>query len=62
MKEILKSKVQTLPFDGKYLLQNGMREGSALGKVLKKIEDEWISNGFKISKDRVKEIIKSNLN
>ena len=62
LKEILKSKVQTLPFDGKYLLQNGMREGSALGKVLKKIEDEWISNGFKISKDRVKEIIKSNLN
>jgi hypothetical protein len=24
------------------------------------IEDEWIINGFKISKDRVKEIIKSN--
>jgi hypothetical protein len=37
-----------------------MREGSELGKVLKIIEDEWIINGFKISKDRVKEIIKSN--
>ena len=37
-----------------------MKEGSAIGKVLKIIEDEWIINGFKISKGRVEEIIKSN--
>ena len=36
-----------------------MQEGSTLGKVLKIIEDEWIANDFKISNDRVKEIIKS---
>jgi poly(A) polymerase len=59
--KILKSKVHIFPIDGKYLLQNGMKEGSAIGKVLKIIEDEWIINGFKISKDRVKSIVKSNL-
>ena len=57
---ILQSKYRTFPIDGKYLIENGMREGTTLGKVLKKIEDEWIENGFKISKGRVKEIIKSN--
>jgi poly(A) polymerase len=61
LKKILKSKEHFLPVDGKYLMQNGMKEGSALGRVLKIIEDEWIINGFKISKDRVKKIINSNL-
>jgi len=60
VKKILSSKNHFFPINGKYLIQNGMREGSELGKVLKIIEDEWIINGFKISKDRVKEIIKSN--
>jgi poly(A) polymerase len=59
-KKILQSKVHSFPFDGKYLKQNGMKEGYTLGRVLKIIENEWIVNGFKISKDRVKEIIKSN--
>ena len=60
LKNILQSKAHFFPFDGKYLLQNGMKEGSTLGNVLKIIEEEWIVNGFKISKNRVEEIIKSN--
>ena len=28
-----------------------------MGKVLKKIEEEWIRNNFKISKNQVQEII-----
>ena len=47
-KKILSSKNHFFPINGKYLIQNGMREGSELGKVLKIIEDEWIINGFKI--------------
>ena len=61
LKKILKSKVHSFSIDGKYLIQNGMKEGSRLGSVLKIIEHEWITNGFKISKSRVKEIIESNL-
>ena len=59
-KKILQSKTHFFPIDGKYLMQNGMKEGSTLGRVLKIIEDEWIINGFKISKDRINEIIKLN--
>ena len=59
-KRIIKAKVHLFTIDGKYLMQNGMKEGSALGKVLKIIEKEWILNSFKISKERIKEIIKSN--
>jgi len=62
LKKILQSKSHLFPIDGKYLMQNGMKEGSILGKVLKIIENEWVANGFKISKDRIKEIIKSNSN
>ena len=59
-KRIINTKIPKFPINGKYLLQNGIKEGSTLGRILKIIEDEWIVNGFKISKDRVKEIIKSN--
>jgi hypothetical protein len=41
-------------------MEKGMREGALLGKVLKKIEEEWIDNNFKMSNDRVQEIIKLN--
>ena len=29
-----------------------------MGKVLKKIEEEWIRNNFKITKNQVQEIIR----
>ncbi len=60
MKNILKSKTHKFDIDGKYLMNKGMREGVLLGKVLRKIEEEWMENNFKISDDRVQEIIKQN--
>ena len=60
MKNILKSKTHKFDIDGKYLMDKGMREGVLLGKVLRKIEEEWIENNFKISDNRVNEIIKQN--
>ena len=60
MKNILKSKTHKFDIDGKYLMSKGMREGVLLGKVLKKIEEEWMENDFKISDDRVQEIINQN--
>ena len=38
-------------------MENGMQQGSLMAKVLKEIEEEWIKNNFKITKDRIKEII-----
>ena len=50
------------PIDGETLKQKGMQEGQMLGNVLKILEKEWINNNFKISDDRVEEIIKVNSN
>ena len=61
-KKILQSKKQKFPIDGKYLMDNGMKQGSQMGKVLKKIEEEWIENNFKISEDQIKEIIRLHIN
>ena len=41
-------------------MERGMKEGKLLGRVLKKIEEEWVDNNFNISDNRVKEIIKLN--
>ena len=62
LKKILKSKTHKLTIDGRYLIKNGMKQGSAVGKVLKEIEVEWLKNNFQISKDRVKEIIRMHSN
>ena len=57
LKRILKSKTHKLNIDGKYLMENGIPQGVLIGKVLKKIEEEWLRNNFKITKNRVMEII-----
>ena len=60
LKKISKLKVPKFQIDGQYLKKNGMQEGQSIGKVLKIIETEWIKNSFKISDDRIKELIKAN--
>jgi len=62
LKRILKSKTHKFFIDGKYLMENGMKQGSLIGKVLKEIEIEWIKNDFKISRDRIKKIIQFHSN
>ena len=36
-----------------------MQQGALMGKVLNKVEEEWIRNNFKITKDKIKEIIQT---
>ena len=62
LNKILKIKVPKFPIDGETLKQKGMKEGQVLGSVLKTLEKEWINNNFKISNERVEEIIKVNSN
>ena len=59
LKKILKMKVPLFPIDGKFLKQKGMQEGQFLGDVLKTLEKEWIKNNFKISNEKIDEIIKT---
>ena len=56
--KVLKIKVPVFPINGEYLKQKGMKEGQSLGKVLKILEKDWINNNFKISNERIEEIIK----
>ena len=62
LRKISQSKTRVFPISGEYLIRKGMQEGLLLGRVLKIIEEEWIINNFKISKDRIKEIIRLNSN
>ncbi len=62
LKSILKSKTHKFKIDGKYLIDNGMQQGALMGKVLNQVEKEWIKNNFKITENRVKEIINQNSN
>ena len=62
LNKILKAKVPLLPIDGKLLKEKGMKEGQSLGNVLKELEKEWVNNNFKISNNRIDEIIKINSN
>ncbi len=62
LKRILKSKIPKFTIDGKYLMKYGMQQGLLMGKVLKKVEEKWIKNNFKISKDQIKEIIQLHSN
>ncbi len=56
---VLKSNIPKLHVNGEYLKKNGMKEGESLGKVLKKIESEWVNNNFEISNERIKDLIKN---
>ena len=47
--------------DGSYLKKHGMNEGLLMGKTLKILEKEWLKNDFKISKEKILEIIKKQL-
>ena len=62
LKRILKSKTRMFNINGKYLMKYGVQEGPQMGKVLNKIEEEWIKNNFKITKNEIQEIIRSNIN
>ena len=62
IRKILNSKTYELPVDGKYLMDNGMKQGALIGKVLENIEEEWIRNNFKITKDQILQAIKLHSN
>ena len=59
LNNIQKLDIPKFSFDGNYLKEKGMQEGALIGKTLKLIESEWLDNDFRISNERVLEIIKA---
>ena len=59
LKKIKETTIPKFLFDGNFLKEHGMQEGILIGQTLKLIESEWINGDFKISDEKVLEIISS---
>ena len=62
LNNIKKISLPQFPFDGNYLKDKGIKEGKSVGETLKLMQDEWLNNGFKISNQRISEIIDNQKN
>ena len=51
-------KVPKFPISGNFLKDRGFKSGEDLGKILKKLEDKWISNNFNLDKNIINRILK----
>ena len=60
--KVNKLSLPKFPFDGNYLKNKGIKEGAAMGKVLKLLENDWIENSFNISEERISKIINEHRN
>ena len=59
-KTIKKMSVPKFPFNGKILLERGIKEGKKIGIILKEAEKTWINNNFSLSSEEFEIIIKKN--
>ena len=57
LKVIEKFNIPKFPYDGNYLKDKGLTEGLKIGQTLELLEEEWLKNNFKISSQKVQEII-----
>jgi len=53
-----KISIPKFPYDGKYLIKQGLSEGKKIGYVLEKLESMWIQNNCVLSEQSVVETIK----
>ena len=52
--------IPVMPVKAKDLIEKfNLKEGRLLGSILKEIEDHWLNNNFKISNDKIEDIVKS---
>jgi poly(A) polymerase len=59
---IKKILIPKFPFDGKFLISKGFSEGKKMGKVIKKIEEEWVDRGYHLPDSDLQEILNKNNN
>jgi len=59
-KYFVEFKIPEMPVKAKDLIEKfNLKEGRHLGSILKEIEDYWLNNNFKISNDKIEDIVKS---
>ena len=57
---IEKISIPKFPFDGKFLLKKGVKEGKKMGIILKEAEKIWVLNNFNLSSEDFEKIIQKN--
>ena len=57
---ISKISVPEFPYDGKYLINKGFKEGKKIGKILYQAEKIWIQKNFNLSVTEFEDIVESN--
>ena len=56
----IKFEIPVMPIKAKDLIEKfNLKEGKLLGLILKEVEEQWLSNNFKISNSQIEDIIKS---
>ena len=55
--DINKIKVPIFPFNGKYLIEQGLKDGKKIGFALKELEKEWVKNNFNLNSQEAVSII-----
>jgi poly(A) polymerase len=57
IKEINNINIPKFPFDGKYLIDQGLLDGKKIGRALKELEKEWIQKNFNLKTKEVTFIV-----
>ena len=59
-RDMEKISIPKFPFDGKFLLKKGVKEGKKVGMILNEAEKIWIKNDFNLSSKDFETIIRKN--
>ena len=51
--QINKMKIPNFPFNGKYLIDQGLEDGKKIGFALQELEKEWTKNDFNLKNEEV---------
>ena len=55
--EINRIDIPNFPFNGQYLMKQGLHDGKKIGYALKELEKEWVQNGFKLDSKEIDTIL-----
>ena len=57
IEEIEKMDIPNFPFNGKYLMDQGLQDGRKIGYALKELEREWLQKDFNLKSNEINSIV-----
>jgi len=49
--DVKKIEIPNIPFNGKYVMNQGLEDGKKIGFALKELEKEWIKSNFNLNNE-----------